>query len=114
MSAGPLEGATVLVAGAGGAAGAATAARLAAAGSVVLLSDTSMGRLQPVVDQVREGDGRCEATVVDLLDETAVRSWVDEAEAAHGQVDGLVHLVGGWRGGHPIAEAPTEIGRAHV
>ena len=45
---------------------------------------------------------------VDLLDPGSARSWVDGIVARHGRVDGLVHLVGGWRGGKPIEEAPLE------
>ena len=36
-------------------------------------------------------------------------SWAADLAARHdGHVDGLVHLVGGWRGGTPIEEAPLE------
>jgi NAD(P)-dependent dehydrogenase (short-subunit alcohol dehydrogenase family) len=43
--------------------------------------------------------------VVDLLDLAATRAWASELLSRHGRVDGLVHLVGGWRGGAPLAEA---------
>ncbi len=36
---------------------------------------------------------------VDLGDSTAVREFVADVRDAHGHIDGLVHLVGGWRGG---------------
>ena len=37
------------------------------------------------------------------------RAWGDDLAKRHdGHVDGLVHLVGGWRGGTPIEEAPLE------
>ena len=50
-----------------------------------------------------------ETDVVDLLDADATRGWASELAARHdGRVDGLVHLVGGWRGGTPIEQAPLE------
>jgi NAD(P)-dependent dehydrogenase (short-subunit alcohol dehydrogenase family) len=56
-----------------------------------------------------ELDVAIETDVVDLLDPAAPRAWVDALAARHdGRVDGLVHLVGGWRGGQPIEEAPLE------
>ena len=41
-----------------------------------------------------------ERFVCDLADEDAVAALADEIEVAFGHVDGLLHLVGGWRPGH--------------
>ncbi|HZX38040.1 MAG TPA: SDR family NAD(P)-dependent oxidoreductase, partial [Streptomyces sp.] len=41
---------------------------------------------------------------VDLLDLNATREWADKTEKEFGRIDGLVHLVGGWRGGATFAE----------
>lgn len=41
---------------------------------------------------------------VDLLDRDAVRALADRIGAEHGHVDGVVHLVGGWRGAPSFAE----------
>ncbi len=101
----PLTDAVVAIAGAGGGAGAAVAEALADAGATVLLSDTDLDRLAPVVESVRARGGNAEPVVVDLLDEEAVREWLDEASDRLGRLDGMVHLVGGWRGGTPLAEA---------
>jgi NAD(P)-dependent dehydrogenase (short-subunit alcohol dehydrogenase family) len=49
--------------------------------------------------------GRVHAAVVDLLDEQATRDWATRVQSEHGQVDGLVHLVGGWRGGVGIVDS---------
>ena len=46
--------------------------------------------------------------VVDLLETAATRRWASDLSERHGRVDGLVHLVGGWRGGTPIEDAPPE------
>jgi NAD(P)-dependent dehydrogenase (short-subunit alcohol dehydrogenase family) len=47
-------------------------------------------------------------TAVDLLDPASTRAWVDGIVSHFGQVDGLVHIVGGWKGGTPIEDAPLE------
>ncbi|MGA7690546.1 MAG: SDR family NAD(P)-dependent oxidoreductase, partial [Jiangellales bacterium] len=35
----------------------------------------------------------------------ATTAWASDLADRHGRVDGLVHLVGGWRGGTPLARA---------
>ena len=82
-------------------------ARLAAAGATVVAADASAERLEPVVARARSPRGRRQrapADVVDLLDEQATRDWAAEVLAEFGRVDGLVHLVGGWRGGKSFTE----------
>ena len=54
------------------------------------------------LDIAERWDGR----PVDLLDEDAVRGWCAALVERFGRVDGLIHLVGGWRGGQPLHEAP--------
>jgi NAD(P)-dependent dehydrogenase (short-subunit alcohol dehydrogenase family) len=49
-----------------------------------------------------------DTTAVDLLDPASTRAWVDGIVSHFGQVDGLVHIVGGWKGGTPIEDAPLE------
>ena len=41
---------------------------------------------------------------MDLLDEQATRDWAAGVLAEFGRVDGLVHLVGGWRGSESFTE----------
>ncbi|MET8285884.1 SDR family NAD(P)-dependent oxidoreductase [Streptomyces sp. NPDC048448] len=100
MANGALSGAVIAVAGAGGPAGRATLARLADAGATVVGSDNDAERLATAVDAARYGHGG--ATVVgdtvDLLDLQSTRDWATRIEKDFGRVDGLVHLVGGWRG----------------
>jgi len=97
---GPLEGAVVAVAGAAGPAGRATLLRLAEAGAIVVASDADPVRLGEAVDAARYAHGGATVTgdTVDLLDLAATRKWADETEKEFGRVDGLIHLVGGWRG----------------
>lgn len=101
-----LDGAVVAVAGAAGPAGRATLLRLAEAGATVIASDADPSRLAEAVDTARYAHGG--ATVigdtVDLLDLDAARQWADRIEKDYGRIDGLVHLVGGWRGSASFAE----------
>jgi NAD(P)-dependent dehydrogenase (short-subunit alcohol dehydrogenase family) len=82
------------------------AERLAAAGATVAGTDRDQGRL----DELGEGLGlpgeRWDGRAVDLLDEGATRGWCAALLGRFGRVDGLLHLVGGWRGGQPLHEAP--------
>ncbi|WP_433510269.1 SDR family NAD(P)-dependent oxidoreductase [Nonomuraea sp. CA-143628] len=45
---------------------------------------------------------------VDLLDRAAVQALADRISAEHGHVDGVVHLVGGWRGAKSFAETSLD------
>ncbi|WP_405953056.1 SDR family oxidoreductase [Streptomyces prunicolor] len=100
MGNGALNGAVIAVAGAGGPAGRAVLLRLAEAGATVVGADAHPERLAEAVDAARYAHGG--ATVVgdtvDLLDPQATRDWAEHIEKDFGRVDGLVHLVGGWRG----------------
>jgi NAD(P)-dependent dehydrogenase (short-subunit alcohol dehydrogenase family) len=104
MNGNELEGRTIAIAGVGGGLGPVVAARLAEAGAVVAGTDRHADTLVEIgagLDAER-WDGR----VVDLLDEEAARGWCAGLVERFGRVDGLVHLVGGWRGGMPLHEAP--------
>ncbi|MER5888121.1 SDR family NAD(P)-dependent oxidoreductase [Streptomyces sp. NPDC001941] len=105
-SAGALDGAVIAVAGAAGPAGRATLLRLAEAGATVVGSDADPARLAEAVDAARYAHGGATVTgdTVDLLDLEATREWVRKTEKEFGRVDGLVHLVGGWRGSSSFAE----------
>ncbi len=104
----PLDGAVVAVAGAAGPAGRATLLRLAEAGATVVASDADPARLAEAVDAARYAHGGASVTgeTVDLLDLGAARAWADRTEKEFGRVDGLIHLVGGWRGSKTFADAP--------
>jgi NAD(P)-dependent dehydrogenase (short-subunit alcohol dehydrogenase family) len=95
-----LEGRVVVIAGAGGSLGPHVARALAAAGATLALTDRKPERL--------EGLEAADSRAVDLLDPGAAEAWARELEEKLGRVDAVVHLVGGWRGGTPLAEAPLE------
>ncbi|GGO41080.1 oxidoreductase [Streptomyces lasiicapitis] len=105
-----LDGAVVAVAGAAGPAGRATLLRLAEAGATVVASDADAARLAEAVDAARYAHGGATVTgdTVDLLDLDAARAWADRTEKEFGRIDGLVHLVGGWRGSSSFAD--TDLG----
>lgn len=106
LGASDLDGRVVAVAGAGGGLGPSVVARLAAAGATVCASDIATDRIEPLGSEARLAADRFDARAVDLLDEPAAASWRDALVDRFGRVDALLHLVGGWRGGPPLAEAP--------
>ncbi|MEV5987967.1 SDR family oxidoreductase [Streptomyces sp. NPDC052051] len=107
---GPLSGAVIAVAGAGGPAGRATLMRLAEAGATVVGSDNNPERLAEAVDAASYAHGGASVVgeTVDLLDLQSTRDWADHIEKEYGRVDGLVHLVGGWRGGKAFTRSGIE------
>ncbi|WP_329092597.1 MULTISPECIES: SDR family NAD(P)-dependent oxidoreductase [unclassified Streptosporangium] len=83
----------ILVTGAGGPAGQAVVRRFTGQGHTVIGVDRS---------------GAEGTLAVDLLDTDAVARLAWEVEAEYGRVDGIVHLVGGWRGSKTFAETSLE------
>lgn len=106
-----LVGKVVVVTGAAGAAGGPLVARLARAGAQVVAVGRSAQRLAPVVASAAQAaadsgrGGGAEVAVVDLLDRDVTARWSRSLLAARGRVDGLFHLVGGWRGGAGIVDS---------
>ena len=97
-----LTGLVVVVTGATGALGPDVVRRLAAAGAHVVAAGRDAGAMDEVV---AAGNGSVSASAVDLSDEQATLAWGHELYQAHGRIDGLLHLVGGWRGGKGIVES---------
>lgn len=104
----PLEGRVIALAGAAGALGPHVAQALLDAGATVALGDVSGEQLDTVAAGLDGVDERIDEQVADLLDPAAAADWAASLTARFGRVDGLVHAVGGWRGGTPFAEAPAE------
>ena len=100
-----LEGRVVAIAGAGGNLGPTVVQRLAASGARLALG----GRSKDSLDELTTDLGaEADTAAVDLLDAGSARAWADGIAERLGGVDALVHLVGGWRGGQPVEEAPLE------
>jgi NAD(P)-dependent dehydrogenase (short-subunit alcohol dehydrogenase family) len=103
-----LDGKIVAIAGAGGGLGPSVASRLAEAGATLALTDVDQGRLDQLANDLGLPEDRVDARVVDLLSENAARQWAADLTDRFGGVDALLHLVGGWKGGEPLATAPLE------
>lgn len=103
-----LDGRVIAIAGVGGGLGPLVAGRLAAAGATVAGTDRSQETLDSLAADLGLPPERWDGRSVDLLDEEAARAWCGALVERFGRVDGLVHLVGGWRGGQPLQEAPLE------
>jgi NAD(P)-dependent dehydrogenase (short-subunit alcohol dehydrogenase family) len=93
----------IAVAGAAGGLGPVVCERLAGAGASLALTDRDQGRLDEVVAGLGLDDDRVDARVVDLLDGESASDWAAALLERFGRVDGLLHLVGGWKGGEPLA-----------
>ena len=96
---GPLGGRLVLIAGATSASGQAVARALVAAGATVL----AVGTRQEALDALAAAVPGVDTRVCDLADRDAVAELAMRIHLKLGAVDGLIHLVGGWRGGGGIA-----------
>ena len=93
----------IAVAGAGGNLGPSVVRRLTESGARVALGGR---RLEPLDALAADVGAGADSAAVDLLDPASTQAWADGIADRLGAVDGLVHLVGGWRGGVPIEEAP--------
>ncbi|KGJ72697.1 alcohol dehydrogenase [Cryobacterium roopkundense] len=95
-----VAGRTVLIAGASSAAGRATATALTEAGARVIAVGSNADRLQSVSAEAHY--------VCNLADFAAVQHLAETVHSDLGAIDGLVHLVGGWRGGGGLAGQTDE------
>jgi NAD(P)-dependent dehydrogenase (short-subunit alcohol dehydrogenase family) len=101
-----LDGRVIAIAGVGGGLGPLVAQELAGAGATVAGTDRDQALLDSLAGQLGIPAERWDGRAVDLLDEAAVGEWCAALVERFGRVDGLVHLVGGWRGGQPLHEEP--------
>lgn len=87
-------GRTIVVAGAGGVGGRAVCAALTRAGAHAVA-------VGPRAESLADVDA-AETAVVDLADPDAVTAWAAELRTLRPSIDGVLHLVGGWRGGSAL------------
>lgn len=92
-----VAGRLVLIAGATSASGLAATRALVSAGARVVAVGRDAAKLEPVVA------AGASAEVCDLTDEAGVGELAERIHAREGRVDGVLHLVGGWRGGGGLA-----------
>src|SRR3954453_11597137 len=103
-----LDGRVIAIAGAAGGLGPTVARRLADDGATIAATDRDQDRLDQLATDLGLPEDRWDGRVVDLLSEDAAREWCEALVERFGQVDALLHLVGGWKGGDPIATTPLE------
>jgi NADP-dependent 3-hydroxy acid dehydrogenase YdfG len=96
-----VAGRLVIIAGATSASGIAAARTLRDEGAQVIAVGRDAERLARLPDAVL-------TEVCDLTDEAAVGALARRIHEAHGAVDGVLHLVGGWRGGGGLAGQTDE------
>jgi NAD(P)-dependent dehydrogenase (short-subunit alcohol dehydrogenase family) len=103
-----LEGRVLAIAGVGGGLGPTVAKRLADAGATVAGTDRSQEALDALPGELGLDSDRWDGQAVDLLDADAANGWAKALTERFGAVDGVIHLVGGWKGGDPIDTTPLE------
>jgi NAD(P)-dependent dehydrogenase (short-subunit alcohol dehydrogenase family) len=101
-----LKDRVIAIAGVGGGLGPVVAQRLVAAGAIVAGTDRKQEVLDALAADLELAPERWDGRAVDLLAEDDARAWCAALIERFGRVDGLVHLVGGWRGGEPLHQAP--------
>ena len=99
-----LAGRVVVVTGATGSAGSATTAALRAAGATVVAVGQSPERLSALAEAIPG----IAVEVADLSERSAVDQLAARVREQHGAVDGIMHLVGGYRGGAGFAANTDE------
>jgi NAD(P)-dependent dehydrogenase (short-subunit alcohol dehydrogenase family) len=99
---------TIAIAGAAGGLGPVVAERLAGDGHILALTDRDADKLSALARDLDLPPERHDEQVVDLLAEDGAKMWAELLAERFGAVDTLLHLVGGWRGGDPLATAPRE------
>jgi NAD(P)-dependent dehydrogenase (short-subunit alcohol dehydrogenase family) len=106
-----LDDRVVLVTGATGVLGRMVAERFAAAGARLGLVGTDLARLTAVAHDLGLAEDLWLPAVGDLRQADDSRAVVAAVTARFGRVDVLLHLVGGWVGGTPVADLDhTELG----
>jgi NAD(P)-dependent dehydrogenase (short-subunit alcohol dehydrogenase family) len=94
----------VVITGATGGLGRVATRAFAAAGARLALAGTDEGRLRELAREAGLADDQWTAVVADLRDRDATHRALSEATGRLGPIDVLLHLVGGYAGGTPIAE----------
>lgn len=97
-----LDGRVIAIAGAGGGLGPTVARRLAEDGATLALAGRAQEPLDELTAELGLPEDRVDARPVDLLDAEAGAGWATALSERFGRVDGLLHLVGGYKGGEPI------------
>lgn len=98
----------VVITGATGGLGQVAAHAFAEQGASLALISTSQDKLDDLADDLNLPADKVLTRAVDLLDADAVQDTAEAVFAKFGQIDILIHLIGGWVGGKTIAETDAE------
>lgn len=112
---GQLDGKVAIVTGGSGALGGAVIAELLGAGAAVFAPYRNDGELDRLRDRLGLGaDAKLSGAALDLTDEAAVAHGYAQAAQAHGGVDILVNVAGGFGGGEPVHATPWSLWQAQL
>lgn len=100
----PLTGKVVLITGGTGALGQAVTLATLQAGARAVVTYRSEAHAEALRGALARQGLACDLEQVDVTDGAAVARLVEGLLGRHGRLDGLVHLVGGYLGGVPVAE----------
>lgn len=98
-----VAGRLVVIAGATSASGSAAMHELTSAGARVIAVGRDADTLDELVRDHAGAVGTVRTEVCDLTDESSVAQLAQRIHDTDGPVDGVLHLVGGWRGGGGLA-----------
>jgi NAD(P)-dependent dehydrogenase (short-subunit alcohol dehydrogenase family) len=97
-----------VITGAGGSLGGAVARRLAEGGARLALLGRSAEGLEQLAGELGVAEDRYMASSVDLSEPASAQEAAASVVERFGRVDMLIHLVGGWAGGTPVLDVPSE------
>jgi len=103
-----LDNRIAVITGATGGLGSIVARELAAHGVNLALLDIDPVRLETLTKNLALSDSRLLFRTVNLLDPAETESAAEAVVAKFGQIDILLHVVGGWTGGKTLLEAPAD------
>jgi NAD(P)-dependent dehydrogenase (short-subunit alcohol dehydrogenase family) len=103
-----LENRIAVITGATGGLGQVVAHRLAESGVPLALVSTNAEKLAALEGELNLPPDRCLSITVDLSQPEAAQSILDAVIAKFGRADMLLHFVGGWMGGAPVAQVSAE------
>ncbi len=100
-----LTGRVAIVTGGGGALGRGVTSALIAAGAVVIITDRVREGMDALMHALPEGArGQCNVIQADIGSEQGAASVIHQTVEAHGRLDILVNIVGGYAGGPTVTE----------
>jgi NAD(P)-dependent dehydrogenase (short-subunit alcohol dehydrogenase family) len=102
-----LKDRVIVITGATGGLGKVVAATFAQAGASLALLSSDMTKLSERAQSLASSPAQISTHAVNLTDAAATSAAAEAVMARHQRVDALLHLVGGWSGGTPLAEVAS-------